>query len=275
MPGRFAAGLAATALVVVAAAGCSNKSGDQSGTPPTSGHREVLTQSDEAATAGTEGRPSGGGLEAGPEETPAWMDVESYVDEVRGSLPEAAVPDGFTPVSTAARASEVGYIEEFVTQLLTIDYAHQSWADTLAWVRSEGATSRDSTNPRVTADDVVVWVTKTVTDAPVSSAQLIPAEGEWERRAAAGLVQTVRNVGVVPNQRWESKVAAGQVETDDELARCMDAWASVVRTTTTPDESVVGIRPGSASLTFEICVGSAHEYQGLGFGGVGFVKEIS
>jgi hypothetical protein len=180
--GRCVSMLVAAVFMAVAVVGCSadSSSGDAGSSSVSAGGKgksDIAASTSASPVPGGSlagGRGSGGTALDGPDETPAWLDVDPYADQMRDALPPAGVSERFAAVSAENRDSEVDYLSEFVTRLLTVDYAEDSREELLAWARSEAAASPSTDPEKITPEDAVVYVTSTLVNTPLSRRSGLP-----------------------------------------------------------------------------------------------------
>ncbi|GAA1836388.1 hypothetical protein GCM10009795_096960 [Nocardioides hankookensis] len=231
----------------------------------TTGDTGEPTPAAEPTSTATAPGQSGSHVDEASQDGSAVQDPElaAWAEENAGRFPPAAA-DGasFPALPDEATTSAEGFLSAFYEQLLTVDYAADSWDEAMAWVRYETAPPGEAGD---TAGQHTLWLLSTLTDPPKSERGVIPTEDEWARYAQAGTVQVVDGVTVLPNQVWEDKVTAGTVRSSDPNSDCLDVTVTLHRTT--------GKQESRDALTFMACTGSAAEHDGYGFAGVALVKD--
>jgi hypothetical protein len=186
-----------------------------------------------------------------------------WVADNKASYPsQSAVSRSFPAIPVAAtRSTPETFLSAFFHELLSVDYAHASWDELMAWVRYHAA-------PPQTADarseDVTVWVLSTLVDPPASTEAVVVSKREWAALAATRSVQAVRGVTVLPSRTLEATIGDGSAGEDPRTA-CFDVTVTTTRVTERQREH--------DAFTLLACTGTAADYDGYGLAGVAAVRD--
>lgn len=275
-PLRLAAGTAfAVVLIVAAVLGVQTVMGDDD---PTSTGVDASTP---AASAAPSPRAS-----VTPSDRQTLEVPEGYEDKFFDSIEEQraavqavqdrypsvpATSESFGPLTQASYESSGAYAVDFTQQLFGVDFANDSWTDLMSWVRWEVAPPRPTEEMPITEEELTAEILHKVIYPPLSDGlRLVPDEQEWSRLASAGATQAVRNTLVAPDPVWAQLEAEGKTPeqvSGDPLSECVQVSATIDRTT--------GVGTTSRDVMFRMCVGTAVSHPGLGFAGIGLVRELS
>jgi hypothetical protein len=137
-----------------------------------------------------------------------------------------ATSAAYPAVSGAATRDPSLFARAFATELFTRDYAVDR-GQLLAWAQYEDAPLRAPNYPppvwtKVLVDSLTDMTWDDALDTPV------PAEGPWLALRSEHATQSVRDVQVTLDQRWEQAVASGY-QPADPLATARDVTLTVTR----------------------------------------------
>ncbi len=200
-------------------------------------------------------------------------ETHRWAEKLRPLFPtDVATSPAFPELSTAAYAGTVAYAGEFTDQLLSIDYATDSYDDVMGWVGWElAAQPVPQSWAEVTADDMrVLALADLLGTSPADTfngpGSLVASRREWDRLAAAGTTQTVTDMVILPEPKFEQMKADGSVESaGDPLLDCVLISATIERTQS------VAIESRDVEIPF-FCVGTATHHEGLALKGVGELR---
>jgi hypothetical protein len=147
------------------------------------------------------------------------------------------------------------WVQEFVTELLGIDFAQQSRTGLAAWAVANEAPEMV---PGVVAQvqNTLLYVSLLDPSAAGGTTSPIPSTAQWQANASAGVVWSVSQLLIEMDPQWSQIIASGWEPTD---ARLSDYDVSGVLTVTQPGGPATTLR-----FSMQTYVGSAHWHQGYG-----------
>lgn len=109
------------------------------------------------------------------------------------------------------------WVESFVEQLLTINFAAQPRTGLGPWLSAEEAPERLPGVP-LSAGSKVLYLSLLDPTAVGAGSSPIPGAAAWQADARAGVSWKVSDLGVRPDAQWSQLVASGWQPTDERFA---------------------------------------------------------
>ena len=141
-----------------------------------------------------------------------WMEANA------ASIPACSYSQPFPQVPPADRSDEIAYADAYVTELLSLQFAHATRPQLLAWARCEGADFADIPGVPDPLGEVGGPESLIYTPQPNAGIMPIPAPAQWAVFAAQGVKWSVSGVTGSVDPSWNQIVAAGFVDRDPMLA---------------------------------------------------------
>lgn len=200
-------------------------------------------------------QPRGSRAEATTTGAPTATDVASW-DAIPPVVPEASA--AYPAIDAAARRDPDAFARAFAVELFTHDYGVSTRAQLISWAQYEDAPLR---SPRYPSADWTKVLVDSLTDLSWDSAQDTPIQpdGPWLALRSEQARQTVGDVKVSLDPRWEQKIADGY-QPPDPLATVRDVALTISQRTAVGARTAVS----TFSVALDLQLGSSARGNGYG-----------
>jgi hypothetical protein len=171
------------------------------------------------------------------------------------TVPAPRVSTSYPAVPSVDRRDATAYAIAFATELLDLDYAHQTRAGLLAWAEHEEA---PNTLPGVPTDVAGKSLVLSLADPglPGASPSPVPAPGQWVANGVAGVLQHVSHVQAEVAPDWTQLISEGWEPADPLMT---------IETVTGTLTTTAKAKPAqSRSFSLTVTLGSAAYAPGYG-----------